>query len=204
MSGDLSSLFLHNRASALDNLQLGGNALRGTFGSEFSELSELRVLNLGNSSVEGKIPSELYRLSKLEHLHLQNANFYGELSEEFRFLNQTIKTINLKGNNFYGDVPKALDDCLELGTCGSLHCETRPRKKNTKFGCFIFAFEEYLDLSDNPGITGRISKSICARRTRTSAVTPFHVVDGIDFLGIPCSVQCNCCGFRDECDEKSP
>jgi hypothetical protein len=62
----------------------------------------------------GFIPSEVYGLRLLETIDLQNANFEGELSEEFGRLNLTIKEILLDNNNFFGSIPRALDDCRLL------------------------------------------------------------------------------------------
>jgi len=57
----------------------------------------------------GQLPSELYRLPQLDELVLSNANFEGILSEDFRFLNETIRQIVLNDNRFSGTLPEAFD-----------------------------------------------------------------------------------------------
>lgn len=203
LPGDLSSLFLHSNASSIEFLRLGGNDLEGSISSEISQLSELQTLDLSDTLIEGEIPPEMYRLSKLRDLYLQNANLHGELSEDFGLLNQTIRTIALNGNNFHGDVPKAFDYCLHLGMLVWLACSTgkvfyfRPCLSHF----FFFLAEEYLDLLDNPLITGRVSKAICERRRFINSLYTENRADEIYVLGIPCGVECSCCGFRLECKE---
>jgi len=97
-------------------MNLGGNRLEGVIESIISRMTALRSLDLGNSLMGGELPPELYRLPELIELRLPNANFEGTLSENFSFLNQTIRDVILSGNNFVGSIPEAFNYCTILGT----------------------------------------------------------------------------------------
>jgi hypothetical protein len=172
---------------------LGGNDLTGLIQIEISEMVELRSLHLGDSQMGGEIPAELYRLENLRVLQLQNANFEGTLSEDFGLLNQTIATISLNGNDFSGDVPRSLDECKYLrksSTFAVRNCVS-PCLFFFLTSVFLFCFfQERLDLSDNPRVTGSISSALC--QLRHSRV--------LKVVHIDCAVACNCCGFRCSCD----
>jgi len=98
------------------SLKLGGNRLKGVIESDISRMSVLRYLDLGNSLMGGELPPELYRLPRLIELSLPNADFGGTLSEDFSFLNQTIRDVILSGNNFVGSIPEAFNSFTYLGT----------------------------------------------------------------------------------------
>eukprot|EP00934_Nitzschia_sp_Nitz4_P004671 Nitzschia sp. Nitz4//scaffold3_size479765//352407//355277//NITZ4_000147-RA/size479765-augustus-gene-1.617-mRNA-1//-1//CDS//3329550899//4661//frame0 len=143
--------------TSLQSLRLGENAhLSGTISESIGQLSALEQLRMAGTDVGGTIPSALFGLVQLNRIELSDGRFSGTLSEEFskltnitniRLANNTfsgtfpsmafvsldsLKVLELHGNNITGVVSEALcnrtgDSFFDIGVltvdCDEVQCE---------------------------------------------------------------------------------
>ena len=92
-------------ATSLEYLSFPNNGLRGLLdGAQIMKLRNLVNLDLGGNRLNGKIPESIGQLKRLEGLHLNN-NMFGDLPSALSNCTNII-TIDLKGNNFSGELHK--------------------------------------------------------------------------------------------------
>uniref|UniRef100_A0A453NDN0 LRR receptor-like serine/threonine-protein kinase n=1 Tax=Aegilops tauschii subsp. strangulata TaxID=200361 RepID=A0A453NDN0_AEGTS len=103
LSGTLPVEILHT--ASLEYLSFPNNGLQGELdGAQMVKLSNLATLDLGGNQISGNIPESIGQLRRLEKLHLGN-NMSGELPSTLGNCTN-LKTIDLKINNFSGDLSK--------------------------------------------------------------------------------------------------
>ena len=114
ISLDVSHTYINSlkgigKAEKLEELDLNGNHLHGTFPSDILKLEKLQHLSLDDNEFSGKLPS-LAILSKLTFLSLQNNNFYGTIP----LLSTSVEVLFLGFNGFSGTIPKQLTAMTDL------------------------------------------------------------------------------------------
>ncbi|XP_037450767.1 receptor-like protein 2 [Triticum dicoccoides] len=104
LSGILPVEIFH--ATSLEYLSFPNNGLQGELdGAQMVKLSNLATLDLGENHISGNIPESIGQLRRLEKLHLGNNNMPEELPSTMGNCTN-LKTIDLKINNFSGDLGK--------------------------------------------------------------------------------------------------
>ena len=154
LSGPLSPEI--GRATDLRFLNLSDNELNGVIPTELANLTNLRSLDLSDNNLDGAIPTELANLTnlttlalnsnkltgefpewvgslrRLEHLRLGDNQLTGDVTTYARDLEllDTIKTVSVAGNNFFGCLPGTLRDIEETDFIFSRlnYCD-QPRKQ---------------------------------------------------------------------------
>jgi hypothetical protein len=123
----------------LISLDLGQNAIKGTIANEIGNLVNLTKVALGRSNMMGTLPPGLFSLTALTDLSLPSAQFSGPLREEdFAQIADTIRILDLAGNDFSGPIPiNAWESTEQL---------------------------EYLYANDNPELNGSITQTFCRKR----------------------------------------
>jgi len=100
---------------SLRTLRLDGNEISGSISSAIGQLQNLMELYLGSSKMGGMLPDSLYQLPKLEILDLSSAAFQDTVSSNVAFLNDTLKSLILNDNQFFGPIPESLGQFGKLG-----------------------------------------------------------------------------------------
>ena len=89
------------------------NNLSGVLPSLICNISSLNVLNLSHNNLSDMIPSCFGKLSdNLFVLDLRNNTFHGTIPETFA--KNSLRSLNLNGNQLEGPLPQSLVNCRHL------------------------------------------------------------------------------------------
>ncbi|KAF7143258.1 hypothetical protein RHSIM_Rhsim05G0173400 [Rhododendron simsii] len=137
---------LANCANA-EVLNLGTNNINGNFPCFLANLSELRILVLRSNKFHGNIGCRgihNYLWPKLQIIDLALNNFSGILPPNFFSQRKammdggcTLRTLELNGNNFEGEVPKSLANCANAEVLNLV-----TNNINGNFPCFLTNLSE--------------------------------------------------------------
>ncbi|XP_048537281.1 receptor-like protein 2 [Triticum urartu] len=163
LSGILPVEIFH--ATSLEYLSIPNNGLQGELdGAQMVKLSNLATLDLGENHISGNIPESIGQLRRLEKLHLGNNmseelpstmgnctdlktidlkvnNFSGDLGEVNFSTPQNIRSLDLMRNRLGGIVPESIYSCSMLTALrlsgNHFHGEISPRIGNLKHLSFL-------------------------------------------------------------------
>lgn len=96
----------------LEELDLSGNAISGTFPADFLVLSKLTVLDLGSNNLAGKLPNFSY-LPSLKYMVLRSNGFTGTIPTTMGTLGN-VTHLDLSDNKFSGQIPHQLSNLNTL------------------------------------------------------------------------------------------
>lgn len=99
--------------TAIRDLALHSNNLRGSITSELAQLSELEYLALYNNQLEGKLPSELGSLTKLKFFYLDVNQLSGPIPAELGNLTNLFH-FAVYDNELSGEIPSELGMLINL------------------------------------------------------------------------------------------
>ncbi|CAN6247145.1 unnamed protein product [Urochloa humidicola] len=125
----------------LVNLDLGVNRLNGKIPESIGQLKRLEGLHLNNNYMFGKLPSALSNCTNIITIDLKGNNFSGEL-HEVNFSNLlNLKALDLLYNNFTGTIPESIYSCSNLValrlSSNNLHGQLSPRIGDLKYLVFL-------------------------------------------------------------------
>ncbi|XP_022722223.1 receptor-like protein 12 [Durio zibethinus] len=130
---DVSATFFSH--SSLEDIDLSNNSFNGKLPRWIGNVSHLKRLALSNNHFEGFIPMELCNLYELEFLELSQNNLSGAIPSCFSppylrhvhlkrnrlsgpltldFNSSSLVTLDLRGNNLIGNIPKWIDTFFAL------------------------------------------------------------------------------------------
>ncbi|KAM6579421.1 hypothetical protein CsatA_003195 [Cannabis sativa] len=94
------------KGNSLRALNLNENQLEGSLPNSLLNCKELELLDIGNNKINGSFPWWLESLPKLQVLTLRNNRFQGPIGNpKIRNPFQTLRIIDLSGNEFTGHLP---------------------------------------------------------------------------------------------------
>ena len=96
----------------LEELDLSGNSLSGTFPPEILGLTKLRVLDLGENGITGELPT-FGELPSLQYLGLHSNKIGGSVPSSLANL-INLTHLDLSENKFIGEIPHALGNLKTL------------------------------------------------------------------------------------------
>ncbi|MBA0637133.1 hypothetical protein Godav_029473 [Gossypium davidsonii] len=100
-------------ASFLGRLDLSNNGFEGSIPMEFCKLNRLEFLDLSQNHLSGSIPS-CFNPPNIEHVHLHGNRLRGPLSLANFYNSSSLVTLDLRGNNLTGNIPKWNDTLSSL------------------------------------------------------------------------------------------
>ncbi|KAL8482021.1 hypothetical protein ACS0TY_028251 [Phlomoides rotata] len=96
----------------LGTLNLSYNTFTGPIHECFGELSSLREVSLGSNRLNSTIPSKFWDLTGLLILDLSSNNLSGQVSP--RIGSWEVNQLDLSFNQFSGNIPRSIGDCLSM------------------------------------------------------------------------------------------
>lgn len=87
----------------LDSMDLSGNSLSGSIGSQIGDLLLLRSLDLSSNKFEGNVPTGIGLLTKLQYLSLKDNALLGTIPVNFKYLTD-MRELYLSKNDLDGDI----------------------------------------------------------------------------------------------------
>uniref|UniRef100_A0A0D9YMK0 Leucine-rich repeat-containing N-terminal plant-type domain-containing protein n=1 Tax=Oryza glumipatula TaxID=40148 RepID=A0A0D9YMK0_9ORYZ len=112
-NGQIPTDFCTNSPS-LAVLELSYNQFSGRIPPGLGNCSRLRVLNAGHNSLRGILPDELFNATSLECLSFPNNNLQGTLEGENVIKLGKLATLDLRENNFSGNIPESIGQLNRL------------------------------------------------------------------------------------------
>ena len=194
-------------------LDLSANKVSGVINPDIGNLPKLTSLSLHENDLQGEIPLSLYN-ERIMTLRLGDNDLEGKIRDEVNNM-VSLKNIYLGDTKMGGIVPVGL---FGLPKIEEIHLQNAAfsgelwgefaKLSPTLMELFLqnnnFSGEipdtllqsqrlTKLDLTGNPEITGSIKSGsqLCKRRNYNTV--------GVSVLNVDCTVVCECCGFRDEC-----
>ncbi|KAG2648591.1 hypothetical protein PVAP13_1NG020960, partial [Panicum virgatum] len=115
--------------------------LRNLIPESIGQLKRLEGLHLNNNNMFGELPSALSNCTNIITIDLKGNNFSGEL-HKVNFFNQlNLKALDLLYNNFTGTIPESIYSCSNLIalrlSSNNLHGQLSPRIRNLKALVFL-------------------------------------------------------------------
>jgi len=140
---------------------------------------------VGGNNIQGEIQSEIGVMTQLRFLNLGDSSLGGTFPQDFFGL-PNVREVHLQNAKFEGSLSEDFSNLSATVTEIIL-------KNNNFTGQIPNAFDGFsklkvLDLSGNPNLSGGVSVALCQRRRN------------MELLEVSCSVACDCCGFRDDCN----
>ncbi|KAG4157603.1 hypothetical protein ERO13_D02G072850v2 [Gossypium hirsutum] len=96
----------------LERLALSNDGFEGSIPMEFCKLNRLEFLDLSQNHLFGSIPS-CFHPPNIEHVHLYENRLRGLLLLAF-YNSSSLVTLDLRGNNLAGNIPKWIDTLSSL------------------------------------------------------------------------------------------
>lgn len=103
--------------TAVSELQLFGNNLRGPIPSSIRDLTALTDLILFDNGLTGNIPPEIGQLSNLERLYLDRTGISGPIPPAIGSLSN-LRTLAISGTAISGSIPRELGNLVALEELG--------------------------------------------------------------------------------------
>jgi len=101
----------------LKTLYIANNAeLDGSIPSQLAQLGSLKVMNLGSNALTGAVPSEIFSMNSLETLVLNKNHLTGTIPTEVGNA-ASLKVLSLSDNQLTGSVPEEIGHMNRLATC---------------------------------------------------------------------------------------
>ncbi|XP_009133008.1 receptor-like protein EIX1 [Brassica rapa] len=171
LEGNIPDTF--QNCSGITHVHLGGNKLTGKLPSWLSKLSSLSMLRLPSNSFDGQIPDDLCSAPSLHILDLSEnklsgpvpkcignltAIVQGKSVDEYYEYQEIRDSINLSGNNMYGEIPAGI---LDLTYLRILNLSRNSVAGSIPGNISKLGHLETLDLSSNR-FSGAIPQSLAA------------------------------------------
>ncbi|CAB9510772.1 leucine Rich Repeat [Seminavis robusta] len=102
-----------NNNGLISALVFVGATVKGTFPSELSKLTTLRIIEMDVNSISGSIPDSFHTLTNLENLHLSHNEMKGTLPA-FMGNYKSLVSIDVSFNEMDGTLPPSLGTLTEL------------------------------------------------------------------------------------------
>nr|VDC79975.1 unnamed protein product [Brassica rapa] len=161
--------------SGITHVHLGGNKLTGKLPSWLSKLSSLSMLRLPSNSFDGQIPDDLCSAPSLHILDLSENKLSGPVPKCIGNLTAIIRdSINLSGNNMYGEIPAGI---LDLTYLRILNLSRNSVAGSIPGNISKLGHLETLDLSSNK-FSGAIPQSLAAISSLRTLNLSYNKLEG--------------------------